>query len=458
MDTLCLIFINSLSLLLLAIILIFWVKVRRCFLSSVIFDLICYIASVKVFLLFILPAILRSLSDWAKDRLIGATPTEIALVYDIEFASIITWLLFMMLTLRFMRFGNESYSEDLKKGNRGITEKTVKVFIFLICIIFLAVFPYNVESAVELMSGGGGLIQPVVAIACPVFGIYVFACGRKQYGILLFVVGMIVTAMSMAMAFGGGSRGQIIFAALWLLFLYFFVTKKKYILYCSVAGILTVLLAYNIMTDFRSYTGAPKESYFEKASNMLSAVSGTKNENGLLSSMEFRFGEASRVSVGFLRLVDQGASAGLKPIAASLYSVIPRRYFQDKPLQGSVDGTEFGMGMRIIHIIMYGSMDMSEFYTGVHAYWELGIMGVFLFSALSGVFIALCIVLFGRLGSAGPPLMMIMLKPPWLEPKLWISEVIADIFHTLIPLLLIWLMCSFLVKVWCRMKNQKVEA
>ena len=116
-------------------------------------------------------------------------------------------------------------------------------------------------------------------------------------------------------------------------------------------------------------------------------------------------------------------------------------------IQGSIDGTRAGMGMYIINRVMMGdfNFNMSEFYTGVHAYWELGFIGVFLLSALSGILIAISIVYFESFGLAGPFLMIIMFKPPWLEVKLWTSEMIADLFHTMIPLIILWYLIRFII-------------
>jgi len=452
MDTHCLIFINCISLLLLFIVLAFWRNTRRQLYAPEIFDLVAFFTSSKIILYFLLPAILRGYSDWAKDKVIGATPVEIANVYTIEFISLIVWMVCILLTLRITRVGRPIANinhggKSMWLGNNAsiITERTAKLFMMVVCLLYLIFFPYTYEESLNLSLGKGSLIQPVMMLAGPVVGLYLFARGRKPAGNILFGLGMVVVVLSMMAAFGGGSRGQIMFAALWLLFLYFFVTRKKYILYSCVAGVALVLLAHDIMLQIRAQPDLLDQPYKERAIGMARALSTEKNESDLIGSLEFRFGVASRMSVAFLRLVNDGQSAGFKPIMSSLYAMIPRKYFPDKPIQGSVDGTMQGMGMYIINIVMEGSGMMSEFFTGVHAYWELGLPGVFLFSSLSGIFIALCIGYFGRFASAGLPLMMIMLKPPWLETKLWIAETIADVFHTLVPLIVLWYLIRFVV-------------
>lgn len=480
MDYFCLIAINGLSLILLILLVGFWRKLRKQFLSPAIFDLVAFFMSVKVVLIYLLPAILRVYSDWSKDREIGALPSEIVTAYAVEFISLLVWWFFVLLTLYLIRYGR--LFMNTKHGRRRVrhytrepiaplsggmtfpnsvnlfTEQTAKLFMTAICVLYLVFFPYTIEAALMASEGQGNLIQPVVMLAGPVVGLYLFSRGTKEAGTAAFVLGTVITAMGFVAGFAFGSRGQVISAALWLIFLYFFVTRKKFILYISLVVVVGVLLFHNAMTVFRADTEFMNKSFYEKVENLVKGLDTEKDEGeGLLSSLEFRFGEASRKSVGFLRLVDQGSMAGLQPILSSLYAPIPRRYFPDKPEPGSLDGTKEGMGMYIIHRVMDGSSNMSEFFTGVHAYWELGMLGVFLLSSLSGIFIALCVGYFGKLGAAGLPMMMILLKPPWLEPKLWISETVLHVIHTIIPLVFLWYLGYFFVLSCCKARELMVQ-
>ena len=456
MDNFCLIFINTISLLLFFIILVFWKNVRKQFQSPEIFDLVAFFVSVKIILYFLLPAVLRGYSDWAKDREIGAMPGEITTVYAIEFISYSVWIFFLLMTLCIIRFGRPSAQPQLGKrgmiitNNRSIiTEHTAKLFMIAICIFYCF---FTFEGILKFSESEGNLIQPIVMLAGPVVGVYLFSLGKKQGGNIGVVLGIIVTIMSMLSNFAGGGRGQVVAAALWMFFLYLFVTRKKYILYLSIAGLLLIFSAHNVMINVRHQQ--PGKSFDEKVSRMTTALSTERDGENIIDAMDFRFGEASRVSVGFLRLVEEGNLAGFNPIISSAYALIPRKYSPDKPQQGSFDGTKEGMGMYIVQSTMRGaSWNMSDFFTGVHAYWELGLPGVFLFSALSGIFIALCIGYFGKFGLAGLPLMMIVLKPPWLEPKLWIAETIADFFHTLLPLIFLWYLIKLMTMLYAKGKS-----
>jgi hypothetical protein len=116
------------------------------------------------------------------------------------------------------------------------------------------------------------------------------------------------------------------------------------------------------------------------------------------------------------------------------------------------------MGMYIIQIVMNEApWNMSDFFTGVHSYWELGIIGVVVFSFLSALFISFCANYFARFSLAGLPLMMTMLFPPWNEPKLWISQIILQFFHILFPLVLIWYVCKFIARLRIRLVKKQTS-
>ncbi len=422
-----------------------------------------FILSYKILFYFFMPAILRGVGDWAKDREIGAKPFEIATVYGIESISLITWLVFLILTLYWIGFGDrfniskgkeksEPFRSPIAAGSVTpsekwpLVERVAMVFMVVICLLYLCYFPYTLDAIAALNIGQGSLIQPVVMLSGPIVGLYLFSVGKG--GRLIFVLSMVVTVLALFSYITYGSRGQVISVALFLTFIYLFVSRKTYILYIAIVGIVLIVMSHNVMTIVRARDDFKSKSMTENFMVMIAEIGANRDDGDFWGALDFRFGEASRRSVGFLRLVDSGICAGFNPIKSSLYGLIPRRYFPDKPVQGSIDGTKEGMGMYIIHSVMTpGSANMSDFFTGLHAYWELEFLGVFLFSAISGVFIALCVGFFGKFGSAGLPLMMIMLKPPWLEPKLWISEIIGDIFHTLIPLVVLWYAIKVALKV-----------
>jgi len=462
MDAICIIIINCLSFLLLSILVFFWLRVRKKVPSPALFDLVGFFMTVKVLLYFILPALLRGYSDWARDRIVGAEPEEIVTVYGIEFVSVCTWLVAILFTVYVASVcktrlctiagtGDRPTSPDFyekadcssNRLHRSDHWSVAKPFMSSICALYLLNFPYSFKDVVALAAGEGALIQPLVMLCGPVIGIYLFSAGRRCVGGLTYGLGLASMILGVVSGFAFGSRGQVMSAALWMLFL-FIVLKRKILFYSAIAGVIMIFLFHNVMTVIRYEKDFGKMSLIEKTAVMFTAFESKGEENRLLDSLEFRFGEASRMSVGFLRLADENELAGFYPIISALYAPLPRRFFPDKPEPGSVDGSRDGMGMYIIHRVMEGNGNMSEFFTGVHAYWELGITGVLILSALSGSIIGLATMAFHRFGPAGLPMMMIMLKPPWLEPKLWIAEAVSHVVHFILPLVLWWMVLSLM--------------
>lgn len=478
MDFIYLLFTNILSVLLILLLFVIWKRLRNQFAQPVIFDLVAYFALSKLLLYFLLPAFLRMISDWKYEKEVGVMPYEMAMVYTIEFISYVFWMttVFVITELCYSR-------RELKKRKKNsIAVKTLpgrleqkqislenhaKWFMVILCGLYLFFFPYTYDRALQ-PEGLAIFIKHAVMRAGAVVGLYLFSLDRRRIGNLPLFLGIIITPLSLMYGFAIGVRGLVIGPAMWLFFLYL-VTRKKRVLFISIIGFLTIMVFYDVMHDYKLglqfKPGSDQQSPIQVIQRFIDVRrfrkpgdSPSSKGHNLLSSMEFRFGEVSRMSVAFVRVYNAGQAAGWAPIKSSLYAPLPRRFFPGKPEPGSVDGTKEGMGMYMIQAVMRKApWSMSDFFTGVHAYWELGLIGVVLFSVLSGIFIVFCTNYFGRFGLAGLPLMMVALKPWWNEPKLWISEIILDVVHILIPLILIWYLIRFGLDILRRIKKYKVR-
>jgi len=470
MDFICLLLINLLSIVLLFCLFFTWKISRKQFVKPIIFDLVAYFVLLKILLCFLLPSILRITSNWKYDRIIGATPSEIATVYTIEFISYLVWMLSILIVTQMSWFKkmskriNSPYRRGVfvnKKGHLALTiynaegnlqkkEKFIgeheKIFLFVLCGFYLLFLPFIFDKNIRPPEILSLFIEPTVMMAGPVVALYIFSLGRKYIGNLIFAFGFVLTLISLIWGFASGVRGQLVGMAEWLFFLFFFVNRKKSIIFVSIIGIVAIILFQSSMLEVRGLPGYYSKTPIERIQSIIYENKTQRIQNNLLDSIEFRFGEASRLSVAFLRLYENGKAAGLETIKSALYAPLPRKFFKDKPQPGSIDGTKEGMGMYIIQAVMRNApWNMSDFFTGLHAYWELGIVGVILYSFLSGVFIIYCANYFARFGLVGLPMMMVMLKPWWNEPKLWISEIILQVVHILIPLLLIWYIVKFIL-------------
>lgn len=454
MDIICIIWINIISVVLIFSLFILWRLLRKQFPQPIIFDLVAYFVALKLILYFFLPAFFRIFSDWKYDRMIGAAPAEIATVYTIEFISYITWMLSILIITQMPWFKRMA-----KKGNAitlSISNKAAPLFFLSICGLYLLFFPYTFERSLQIEGIATYFIKPAVMMAGPVLGLYIISLERKHTWNLLFALGIIVSLVSILYGLGTGVRGKMVWMGMWLFFLYFFVNRKKYILYGTVIGFIFIAIFQSTMLEVRGGQYFRKMSPIEQIKTFFSVKELKSKGGNLLSSMESRFGEASRLSVAFIRQYDREEAAGLRPIKSAFYAPLPRKFFPDKPVPGSIDSTKQGMGMYIIQDVMRGQWwNMSDFFTGVHSYWEMGMLGVVLLSIVPALFISFCANYFARFSIAGLPLMMIMLFPQWNEPKLWVAQIILHIFHILLPLLFIWYLIKFIVRL--RIKRVKKQ-
>ena len=171
------------------------------------------------------------------------------------------------------------------------------------------------------------------------------------------------------------------------------------------------------------------------AAEKLSRMEASNNFSRIFDEVDFRFGAMTTYGVGYLRLVEQGKSAGLNPILNSLYAPIPRSFFENKPVACSYDGTKEGQGMYMATYAASANVNygMTEPATGAHAYWELGIIGIIILSIIPALYVMACMSSFRGFGILAIPLFMVIFKLEYLEPKLWVSCIILQLVQVNIP-------------------------
>jgi hypothetical protein len=248
--------------------------------------------------------------------------------------------------------------------------------------------------------------------------------------------------MFLAFASLSGVRGLIVYPLLWILFLNLTVRKSVGI-YLGGAVLLVALgLLHGPFMSLRVFEGAGQAELAERL-----AGAGEKGERSLEDEVVWRFSELTRMSVGFKRLADDGDYAGFKPIVSAFYAPMPRFFFPDKPWPGSIDEDRYGSGMYIIHRRILDTSNMSEFSTGMHAYWEFGLAGVLLCSAIAGLYTSFCMALFSRFGITGLVLLVLSFKPwGYNEPKIWMPELVLQVTQIIVPLLALWFFAGLLAK------------
>jgi hypothetical protein len=153
------------------------------------------------------------------------------------------------------------------------------------------------------------------------------------------------------------------------------------------------------------------------------------------------------MGTAFINLYERGEAAGINPIKHSLMGFLPRSLSPDKPIPSTLYGDDiYSQGMYIIsrEINGYDTFNMVEFPTGAHFYWEFGIIGVLVLSAISGLYVAICAHFFSKLGVVALPLMLAVFKPwGYAEPKIWVSDIAMQIYQIILPIILLVLIIRF---------------
>ena len=162
----------------------------------------------------------------------------------------------------------------------------------------------------------------------------------------------------------------------------------------------------------------------------------------LLDDIEWRFGANTRKITSFIGMYDRGESAGINTIMHSLLGFLPRSINPDKPHPSTLDPNDiYSQGMYIIYREVHGydTYSMVEFSTAGHFYWEFGILGVVFLSIISSCYIVCSTLFFEKLGVAGIPMVVVLFKPwGYMDPKIWISDAVLQVYQVILPLLLIY--------------------
>lgn len=466
----------ALSVLLLCVFI--WLRrFRRCLSQPVLFDLLVFVACYRVLSNWLVPAITRLFSDWKYERIDNINPLEVLAVYFFDFVSYMIWCLGIMLVCAIC--SKKFRLPNLGNGQSGLEARLDPLSQFFLTTIALLYFANTVasgsqgeaassQSAISIFGPTQWLVGPAIAASGAVFAIYLFVLGRAKVGNFPWLVGFGVMFVTLYYSFSTGVRGMLMGPLVWMIFLiYHFRDKVKKIPLLSPKYILVGFLLFVLMTTHDIMVSVREDGFFSDrgVNSRINAIlseslrvrgssGGESWLDGLLDKVDFRFGEDSRLGVSFLRMVDRGEYAGSTPILSSLKVLLPRVFFPDKGWPCSIDGSQQGMGIYMVQsVIRYGSASMCGFFTGLHGYWEFGILGLLGFSLASGVYIAAWMRFCSRLKYLGLPMMMVGLKPWWLEPKLWVCEIIIQIFSILGPLVLLLFIAKMILYCWERARR-----
>lgn len=396
--------------------------------GNVLFQFVEYLIYYKIFFYMLLPAILRGVSGFKVDLAVNVGLVEIAVVYFMEALSYIIWIGVFVFFIR--------KSKSIKKSRYwiDIAEKFMLVTLFFYLLFslddFIAVF--NVHNYINLDLPVISMFKPLVLALGPVLACFCLAYFKwenknNSYFLLSFIAFFVFIIMSVI----SGVRGLIIHSLFFMIFIFFIFNKKKLVINVGL-----ILLFFAL---FQSYYMSIRHLDSEDKVSMLSSGNIGEQKRSLVDEAEFRYGEQSRLSVAFLRRGMNSDFAGMTPLESSMYAPLPRSYFPDKPIPGSIGIDKYSMGMYLINSDIRGEWwNMTEFFPSAHSYWEFGTFGVLLVPIISAFYIYILAMFLVRLNFLAIPFLLLFFKPwGYNEVKIWLYEIPLQIFQYIIPSLVI---------------------
>jgi hypothetical protein len=412
----------------------FWREARRISNAPILVDTLGFFILVKIGLYYVLPTILRFISNYRYVRADNISPYELISVYGIELISWVTWAISFLLVYRILcRKTRPKQSDKLFRTNLP-QSKILLIVLSGGFIIRMMTLKYDFNDNILLQLFGSIFYSS--GLVC---GPYLIVVSFRYLNIKYFGLGVIIFIVSVG---GVSSRGVLIYSMLFMLFLCFFVIKSRKSRALIILSFSTLVFLYFSLGGILTTTLFDKETTKIKFSTEIDTSIGLST----FDEFEWRFGAASRMGTAFIRLYNRGDSAGFSPIKNSLMGFLPRSINPDKPYPSTLYADDiYSQGMYLIYreIHGYNTYSMVEFPTGGHFYWEFGIIGVLLLSAISGVYIAMCTRWFSCFGIASIPLIIVVFKPwGYNDPKIWVSEIALQIYQIIIPLFVL----NFLIK------------
>lgn len=396
------------------------------FKNEVLLNLVFYFISVKLLLHFTIPTILRIISDYQFEKEDNVKLYDLLTIYIIEIFSWFFWLIgFVIVGILF----KEKYNKIEKSIFLKLNTKQSKYLILIISFGFIIHMYYLVSLNTEgfVLS----LFSQLFFFAGLTMGPLLIISYKKSFNLFYLFLGIVVFVISL---FSLGTRGAMIYSFFYIIFLTLYLFySRKILIRVSIISIV-VLLFFSIFPDLLG----GRISINENGINLVAQDFNEKQQGrSFIDELEWRLGAPTRISTAFLQLREE-SPAGFNPIKNSLVGILPRSINENKPQPSSLVGNDpFSLGMYLICHKIYGTESlMVEFPTGAHFYWELGVVGIVLLSMISGVYIALCLKFWSRIGLVAIPLLIATFKPfGYVDPKIWVSDIVMQLYQIIIPII-----------------------
>ena len=409
---------------------------------TIIIDVIFFFILVKIMLYYYLPTIIRIVNNYQFVRNDNVALSDLVILYTIELISWALWIVAFLLTIKI--FSNKKLNLNLNLNLNNFfwlnnnESKQILVFITSGFIIIRLFGIFNIDNNFILT-----LYQSLFYYAGLTAGPFLLIISLRYFNKKIFILGIITSIIAIMSL---QTRGAQVYSIIFIIFLVWFVLQNYK------AKIVTISLVLVSVISFFIFGGMASSQLYLNESGNISVISGvsSKGKTSKRSTFEeigWRFGASTRMGTAFINLYERGASAGINPIKHSLMGFLPSTINPNKPNPSTLVADDiYTQGMYIIYreIHGYDTYSMVEFPTGGHFYWEFGMMGVVVLSIISGIYIGLCALYFSSLGPVAIPLMIAVFKPwGYVDPKIWVSDIIMQFYQIILPLVLLVFILRF---------------
>lgn len=419
-----------------------WKLARKRYNVPVVIDLIFFFVIVKVVLYYCLPTLMRIGSDYQFVHVDRVSIFDLILLYSIELISWSVWIIALLSVFKIIR--------NKKKRMRVGEFYRLRYSESKIILAFLAMgFIVDRISVITGTNGIAllGIFKGLFFYSGLASGPLLMLLSLRYYGKSFFLLGVTCSLFALLSL---STRGAIVYLLLFCLYLAYFVLRDriaKVIVSSTIVILAVAFLIFGGLFSGSIFIDERGDIYFDAGINIEK-----KGHRSPLEEIEWRFGASTRMGTAFVNLYNRGDSAGFNPILHSLMGFLPRSMNPDKPYPSTLYGDDiFSQGMYIIYreIHGYNTYSMVEFPTGGHFYWEFGMIGVLILSAISGFYVAICAHFFSKLGIVALPLMVSIFKPwGYMDPKIWVSDIVVQIYQIILPLILLVSIIRFMHSVY----------
>lgn len=415
----------------------------------IIFKVIVYFTIINISLYGILVNVLRLISNSKIIKEYGVSTIDLVNVELIEFFSSV-FFIFIIYIIFQLKFWRNISTANLDKK---------QIFTILSIFNILAILNNFVSDANNDLLFG----EAIKYISGPsAILLTFFSLKYKKYRFLPF--SLLNLTLIIFLVFSTGVRGPILGIILIIVFLYitnytvkslikkipililpiflviFFNNEYSKIKFAFASEYISNPKAYQSITDIGGFI----IDFYKNGSNQL--IEGS--DSNVLDEIEFRLGARSMYSVGFLRFTERNGFVLAKPLINTLYVFFPRSIFnQNKPYPDSYDGEIYGMGMYVCANEIDGQVNMTDFYSSCHYYWQFGFLGVLFFTLISSFYPILIALITLKLDIIYKLFfILVALKPYYFIPQFTISDIILMLLTKVIPLLIFFYFIQFFQK------------